>query len=120
VLFGVSIFLLIYAMFFLGFFVSTVYPQIPEQFGGGKPREAILLISKDAVNTLAEHKLVPKPTNKEASQEATSIRLCILHQGSDYYVVRVIEDGRTFQLGKADIIGAYLDPRSSLAKKCIY
>ena len=39
---------------YLALFMTTVYDDIPEQFGGGKPREASLLLPDDALASVQQ------------------------------------------------------------------
>jgi len=99
--FGMFLFLAGYSWLFLTTFTEQIYPNIPEQFGGGRPRMVRLLIAPDAQEGLRELELLP------ASRRETGV-VRLLFQGSSFYVVESSEG--LFVLDNRQVIGLRLIP----------
>jgi len=71
---------------FLGIFVRFVYPAVPEQYGGGRPREARLVLNDGDNETLSAIGLAFSP--------ASGLSSCVelLFAGEDTYVLRAGND----------------------------
>lgn len=102
-------FLLPYSGLTLLLLAREVFPRIPEQFGGGQPREVTLAISSEAEPSLRD---LGVGFQGSTSQTRT---VFLLFEGNDYYVVSSGEptssistasvDDPTYRIPKAAVLG---------------
>jgi hypothetical protein len=81
-------------------FMALLYPQIPEQFGGGRPVEVRLLIRQDSLDGVRQLGL-PIATSAGVTEVVP-----LLYEGSDSYVVRI--SGRRIRLNRDLIQGVVI------------
>jgi hypothetical protein len=91
--FGGVLFFVGYFAWYLNLFTKNVYPRIPEQFGGGRPRLVQLLVKKEM---LEEAKQLGFPASKDRS---LSEPVWLLFEDKDVYVLRT-PDSRVVQLNR--------------------
>jgi len=88
-------------------FASSIYPNVPSQFGGGKPRPIQIVIAADSVE-IANHTI---PGIFDA--KGVSIQLDLLWETSDYLVVRQRDtpNGSIGQIDRDIVIFIVGEPR---------
>jgi hypothetical protein len=95
------IFILAFLMFFV-FFVNTIYPQIPDTYGGGKPKFVQLLLASEG---LEGYKQLGIPMSNSQSQLSKPVS--ILFEGANTYVLQ-LPDNRVVQIDKRMIVGSFI------------
>jgi hypothetical protein len=99
IMYGLLAFFFIpYLYLFATYFAGDVYPQVPEQMGGGRARLAQLLMEHDSVAGVVE---LGVPMSQ--SESDTTARLFLIFRGEDYYLVEDPDAGALFVL-QSDII----------------
>lgn len=89
-LFLVSSLLIYFLIVYLDFFSQYVYPSVPEQFGGGRPKQAQFLFAPEAINGVKQLGIsVPDPEHPNSKELSTSVD--ILFEGNEVYVVHLPE-----------------------------
>jgi hypothetical protein len=83
---------------YLAAFMAFLYPKIPEQFGGGEPVRAVLLIKEDALEG-ARNLGLPTQTGKPLTEP-----LDLMYEGSQAYVIR-LTDRSIVRLDKSAVVG---------------
>lgn len=86
--------LLIYMYFsilYLGIFSKEIYPKVPEQFGGGKPRKVRILFAKDQADMLKQSGIPTCGSDNTSSNWSKPVN--ILFEGSENYFLS-LADGR--------------------------
>jgi hypothetical protein len=86
---------LITAIIYCLIFMSTLYPAIPEQFGGGRPQEVRLVIDADARLGLQKAGLPP-----DLNRPQLSVQVELIHETDTLYVIR-LPDGQIMRLDKS-------------------
>jgi hypothetical protein len=82
----------------VGVFMIAAYPNIPEQFGGGKARSVQLLLEEEAVEG-AKELGVPVISGKHLS-----VPVDLIYDGSQTYVIE-LDSGKIVQLDKSMVTG---------------
>jgi hypothetical protein len=85
-----------------------IYPILPEQFGGGKPKQARLLFS-DTGATEAQQLGIPIQAGRQLSRPVT-----LLFTGVSFYALRIAVE-RVVQIAKDDVNGLQEDSTSPYA-----
>jgi hypothetical protein len=67
---------------YIGVFMALSYPEVPEQFGGGRPSDVRLLIKTDSISGAAELGI-------PMSQSGLSCKVALVYEGSDAYVIEL-------------------------------
>jgi hypothetical protein len=97
-LFFVAIFFVGYWGVYLSKFTESIFPVIPEQFGGGTPREARLLFAKKEIQGVKELGIkIPKGKSRSSTVK-------LLHDGEQLYVLQ-LPNGRVIGINKALVQG---------------
>jgi len=90
------------ALLYASFYSRHVYPVLPEQFGGGKPKQARLLFS-EAGAAEAQELGIPLQAGRQLSRPVT-----LLFTGDSFYALRIAEE-RVVQIAKDDVSGLQED-----------
>jgi hypothetical protein len=77
------VFATLFFILFLALFAQYVFPVLPEQFGGGKPKQIRILFEKDSLLG-AEQIGIPIMPNKQVSEPVN-----LLFEGTDSYILRL-------------------------------
>lgn len=105
---GTLLFVAIFAGY-LSVFVRDTYPYIPEQFGGGRPREVQLLLDPDQYVSVAQLHI----PLQEGSIRLTET-VALIWQGADGYLIRFEIDGEQHViLINRDLVDAVILDRGS-------
>lgn len=99
------IFYIICGYVYLGLFTQEIYPKIPEQFGGGEPRQVRILFVKDQADIIKQNGIPTCSSDKLKSNWSKPVSL--LFEGSEHYLLR-LDKTRYFQLKKTTVIGLEL------------
>jgi hypothetical protein len=94
----------------LTIFSKSIYPRIPEQYGGGEPKRAELLFKSEARTQAAD---IGIPFNRRSY---LSRPVNLLYAGDDYYTLQ-LDNGRVVQLAKDTILGSSTDSKRPTARK---
>jgi hypothetical protein len=112
---GAFVLVIVVGAGYLKWFALSVYPQIPEQFGGGQPRVVQLQVAKDAaedVHLLGIPMLKGSPITR---------RVELLFEGGDFYLVRstpkIVQQSnarahvkiKTVKLDKTSVVGIRIE-----------
>ena len=73
----------LFFILFLALFAQYIFPVVPEQFGGGKPKQIRILFEKDSLPG-AEQIGIPITPNKQVSEPVN-----LLFEGTDSYILRL-------------------------------
>ncbi len=86
-------------------FSTRVYPHLPQQLGGGRPRNAYLIYKQEGLLGLRELGL---PASEDSS---ISPRVELLWEGDDVFVIKidVVNDSPIFVINKDVVSGFVLD-----------
>jgi hypothetical protein len=84
-------------------YVTVVYPAIPQELGGVKPRCARLEVKRGELSASAQRELV------DPSSEDTVVRtlpVSLLFTANDFYIVRArgTEPGSTYRIGSGTVL----------------
>lgn len=91
---------------YLGLFTQVIYPKIPEQFGGGEPRQVRILFAKEQADTIKQNGI---PTcNSDKLKSNWSKPVSLLFEGSEHYLLRLDNTRPPIQLRKTTVIGLEL------------
>lgn len=105
--FGFLILLYIFFIYvYLGLFTQVIYPKIPEQFGGGEPRQVRILFAKEQADTIKQNGIPTCSSGKFLSNWSKPVSL--LFEGSEHYLLRLDNTRPPIQLRKTTIIGLEL------------
>jgi hypothetical protein len=96
------------ALLYASFYSRHVYPVLPEQFGGGKPKQARLLFSEEGAAE-AQELGIPLQAGRQLSRPVT-----LLFTGDSFYALRIAEE-RVVQIAKDDVDGLQEDSVSPYA-----
>jgi len=77
-----AVFAIAASIFYISSFASSVYPNVPEQFGGGKPRSVQLLVDREALRGLKALGF------KFCNDDQLSDTVAVLFEGENSFVVR--------------------------------
>lgn len=94
------------AYVYLGLFTQLIYPKIPEQFGGGEPRQVRLLFAKDQADTIKENGIPTCSSGKLKSNWSKPVSL--LFEGSENYLLGLDNTRPPIQLKKTTVISLEL------------
>ncbi len=83
-----------------------IYPIIPEQFGGGEPRQVRILFAKDQADTIKQNGIPTCSLGKLKSNWSKPVSL--LFEGSENYLLRLDNTRPPIQLKKTTVIGLEL------------
>ena len=83
------------------FFLSSVYPKTPQEFGGTRPRCAYLDIARAQISNETLSNIVTADQIKSSDPVLRSAQVEILFSGSDVMVIRVA--GKVYQISKGSI-----------------
>jgi hypothetical protein len=106
---ALSVFIISYAFVFVLYFSSDVFPRIPEQFGGGRPYPAWLIVGDNVATQLTS---LGVSVNGSRLTETVSL----LFHGSSFYVIGIHakgDDSATIVLRSDQILGVIAGDRSS-------
>lgn len=103
---GVS-FALFFLLVYASIFSTRVYPQIPEQFGGGMPKHVRMLLASDAVDGAQQLGVPMSGTTPLLSEPVT-----VVFEGSESFVLR-LTDGTIVQLDRKAVKGIRIRVSSS-------
>jgi len=94
-------FLIIFPLFAFLFFVQEVYPRIPQEFGGSRPRQACLDLVKAQLSgkTIADLAGAGSPSDGPVVR---SSQVEVLFSGSGVVVVR--KDNRVYEITKSAVL----------------
>lgn len=92
----------------LSFFVTKLYPRIPQEFGGGQPRCANLDLKRAEVSDVIQQAILPQPAPNADSLIARSVRLDVHFSDGNVMLVKPHDDpdtfrSRTFEIKKGAI-----------------
>jgi hypothetical protein len=99
---GLSIYALLFLVFYATLVSDYLYPRIPEQFGGGRPEPTRLLLSPEGVERAGDLGITA------CGGSSLSCRVFLIWRGDDFVAVRT-RDGTTVELEKSLILGARRD-----------
>jgi hypothetical protein len=97
-------------VWFTALYSQEVYPELPDQFGGGHPKQVRLLFSKDGA-VGAQQIGVPLQPGSNLSRP-----LKLILDGDDFYTV-VLPNRQTAQIGKDTVVGLQEDTKAPFAKE---
>jgi hypothetical protein len=89
---------------YIGVFMALSYPEVPEQFGGGRPSYVRLLIKTESISGAAELGI-------PMSQSGLSCKVALVYEGSDAYVIE-LPPKRIVRLNK-DMVSATITKQSA-------
>jgi hypothetical protein len=94
---------------YVDFFAGTIYPIVPQQFGGGSPREVRLVVSNDSKILFGESGLNILETG------IVSKPLDLLWETDQTYIVRYADDpdARILHVSKDSVAGLVGEPQYS-------
>lgn len=93
---------ILFSYSYVGLFTQLIYPKIPEQFGGGEPRQVRILFTKAQADTIKQNGISTCSLGKLSSNWSKPVSL--LFEGSENYFLR-LEDARPpIQLNKKTVI----------------
>lgn len=84
---------------YVALFMSLAYPQIPEQFGGGRPRKVRLLVVEENQKGLRELGISFSGTGQ------LSDPVDLLYEGEDQYIFRTTK-GNLIRVNKDLVMGS--------------
>jgi hypothetical protein len=99
---ALSIYGLLFLMFYATLVSDYLYPHIPEQFGGGRPEPMRLLLSSDGATQAASLGVTT------CGGTMLSCRVSLIWRGDDFVAVRT-DKGRIVELDKSLVLGARRD-----------
>ncbi|HEY8809093.1 MAG TPA: hypothetical protein VIM28_03630 [Solirubrobacterales bacterium] len=95
--------------FYVFLYSREIYPLIPDQFGGGKPKQARLLFSSSGASE-AQQLGVRLKAGTRLSEPVT-----LMLASDSFYAFRAHPDGRIIQIAKDDVVGLQEDSRAPFA-----
>lgn len=101
--------LLISAYIYTVTFAQDIYPLVPEQFGGGEPRQVQILFAKDQADTIKQNGIPTCSSGKLISNRSKPLSL--LFEGSENYLLRLDNTKLPIQLKKTTSIGLQSIPK---------
>lgn len=104
ILLFLGFFFIIGFSYYLTAFGYHVYPLIPEQFGGGKPKEVELFLKQEAIKDMKEMGI-------ETQASADTQKITILFEGDKNYILKIKEGknkSEIVQINKDDVRGIKL------------
>jgi hypothetical protein len=81
-LFSWYINIVLWAAVYAAVFMGAIFPVVPEQFGGGEPKEVRLVLKQDSTKGATEVGIL------DTSQTQITGLMSLIYEGSDKYVVR--------------------------------
>lgn len=87
-------------------FAQQIYPKIPEQFGGGEPRQIRILFAKDQADIIKQNGMPTCSSGKLLSNWSKPVSL--LFEGSENYLLRLDNTRPPIQLKKTTVISLEL------------
>jgi hypothetical protein len=96
--FALPVFLVPYLFMYFAIFATDVYPSVPEQFGGGRPKAVRFLVKSDAVDQL-------ESIGVSVNEHNVTQRLELVFQGSDYYAVGSRLRTLTLIISTSEVVG---------------
>lgn len=87
---------------YISVFMNFAYPYLPEQFGGGQPRQVQLLVAKDDLPIAKALGISFQPN------ALLSDPIQLVYEGDKQYILRTSED-QIVQLDKDSVSGLVLD-----------
>ena len=96
-------YLLLFSLPILAFiiFVWELYPKIPQEFGGARPRHACLDVAREQISNETVEGIMPVDAGKSNTPIVRSPRVEILFSGSDVMLVKA--RGRVYTITKSTI-----------------
>jgi hypothetical protein len=95
---------------YIGVFMALSYPEVPEQFGGGRPSYVRLLIKTDSISGAAELGI-------PMSQSGLSCKVALVYEGSDAYVIE-LPPKRIVRLNKDMVSGTITKQSAPHTLRC--
>jgi hypothetical protein len=83
------------------FFLTRVYPRVPQEFGGTRPRCGYVDVTKAQISSEALKDIVPADGITSSEPVLRSSRVDILFSGSDALMIRA--QGKIYQINKSAI-----------------
>lgn len=80
-------YLVLYLSFFTAMYVFVLYPAIPQEFGGVRPRCAYIDVAKDQLSVATQKEILPNAAESDGTV-AQSYRMTVYFSGSEFMLAR--------------------------------